>query len=247
LYTPVDMARRDPSRVDPDTRFGTVPTAPVAELPSGERVYRAIKEAILSGELAANSRLVELALANQFGVSRTPVREALKRLIAEQLVVLDPVRGMVVRGIDPQEIDDAYGLREVLDGLAARLAAQRVSPEDLARMRAIMGLMTEAVTNGQEGMLVELNLRFHELLLGASGNERLGQVSRSLNYLVRLYSSAAFRSQDRDREVLSEHEAIVEALERRDPDQAEQAARRHMLEARTFLAKASITGSLEQR
>jgi len=218
----------------------------VAELPSGERVYRAIKEAILSGELPANSRLVELALANQFGVSRTPVREALKRLIAEHLAILDPVRGMVVRGIDTQEIDDAYTLREVLDGLAARLAAQRISPEDLARLRTIMELMAEAVERGREDTLVELNLRFHELLLDASGNERLRQLSRSLSDLVRLYSAKAFRSQERDRDVLAEHAAIVDALQRRDPDGAEHAARLHMVEARTFLARASITADLQR-
>jgi DNA-binding GntR family transcriptional regulator len=240
------MAGRGPSRDDAG-RPEAVPTAPVAELPSGERVYRAIKEAILGGELPANSRLVELALAHQFGVSRTPVREALKRLIAEHLAILDPVRGMMVRGIDAQEIDDAYSLREVLDGLAARLAAQRISPEDLARLRALMELMSEAVEGGREDALVELNLRFHELLVDASGNERLRQLSRSLSDLVRLYSSTAFRSQDRDREVLSEHEAIVGALEQRDPDAAEQAARHHMVEARTFLARASITSDLQLR
>lgn len=239
------MGRRATEK-DRDGRSAPVPVAPVAELPNGERVYRAIKEAILSGELPANSRLVELALAKQFGMSRTPVREALKRLTAEHLAFLDPARGMVVRGIDPKEIDDAYTLREVLDGLAARLAAQRISREDLARMRAIMEMMTQVVEGGPDLTLVELNLRFHELLLETSGNERLSQLSRSLNDLVRLYSSVAFRSQERDRDVLAEHAAIVDALERRDPDDAERAARHHMVEARIFLARASIAADLQQ-
>ncbi len=241
------MARAPRAASDAGRGSEAVRVATVAELPSGERVYRALREAILSGELPANTRLVELALANQFGMSRTPVREALKRLIAEHLAVLDPVRGMVVRGIDPQEIDDAYTLREVLDGLAARLAAQRISAEDLARLRRIMELMKEAVEGGRDDTLVELNLRFHELLLDASGNERLRQVSRTLNDLVRLYSSTAFRSQERDRAVLAEHASIVDALERRDPHAAERSARHHMVEARTFLARASITADLADR
>src|SRR5438128_2451017 len=138
------MAETRASEEDRAGEAKPAPFAPVAELPSGERVYRALKDAILSGELPANSRLVELSLAKQFGVSRTPVREALKRLTAEYLATLDPVRGMIVRGMDPQEIEEAYTLREVLEGLAARLAAQHMTAAGMTRLRAVLDAMSEA-------------------------------------------------------------------------------------------------------
>src|SRR5690242_16601242 len=97
---------------------------------SSERVYRGLREQILTGNLAPAVRLVELQLAQHFAVSRTPVREALKRLIAEGLVVADANRGMIVRDVDPAEVEDIYVVRESLDGLAARLAATHCSAED---------------------------------------------------------------------------------------------------------------------
>ena len=97
-------------------------------LPSSELVYRRFKDQIISGDLAPGSRLIELNIAADFGVSRTPVREALKRLAAENLVLADPARGMIVHAPDAGEIEDVFVVREALDGLAARLAAHRITP-----------------------------------------------------------------------------------------------------------------------
>ncbi|HEY3058083.1 MAG TPA: GntR family transcriptional regulator, partial [Chloroflexota bacterium] len=116
----------------------------MSALPNSERVYRSLRDQILTGALAPLTRLVELQVAHQFAVSRTPVREALKRLIAEGMVVGDPQRGMVVRDVDPAEVEDIYIIREVLDGLAARLAAGRASDTDLIKLHLLMELMQES-------------------------------------------------------------------------------------------------------
>ena len=214
------------------------------ELPDGERVYRAIKEAILSEELPPDSRLVELSLASHLGVSRTPVREALKRLTAEGLAVIDPPRGMVVKPIGEQEMEEIYAVREVLDGLAARLAAQRISDEDLARLRGLTEVMSRAVEEGGRAALVQANIRFHEIIFQAAGNERLLQMGRNLTDSVRRSSSTAFRSLERDIDVLQEHSELVTALEQRDAAAAERLAREHMVKARSYLARTSVTADL---
>src|SRR5690348_17070326 len=115
----------------------------LAALPSSERVYRSLRDRIVTRGLPPGARLVELELAQQFDSSRTPVREALKRLSAEGLVSIDPARGMVVREIDPAEAEDIYVIREVIDGLAGRLAAPRVTDDDVTKLRVLMDTQRE--------------------------------------------------------------------------------------------------------
>ncbi len=206
-------------------------------LPSSERVYQGLKDQILAGSLAPNSRLVELQLASQFQVSRTPVREALKRLAAEGLVSVDPLRGMVVREVDPVEIEEIYVIREVLDGLASRLAAQRITDADLTKLHLLMEMMRESVRAQHWEAMVQANIKFHEIIHSAAGNQRLSVLARSLQDFVRRFSTKAFASTSRDVEVLLEHEEIVKALESRDPDLAEVASRRHVTGARSYLSE----------
>lgn len=207
-----------------------------ATLPSSERVYGALRHQILSGELKPNQRLVELQLAGQFGLSRTPVREALKRLSAEGLVALDPVRGTIVRHVDAAEVEDIYAIREALDGLAARLAATYGSDGDIAKLQLIAELMEESAHAGHWEAIVQINIMFHEVLYSASHNERLAAMARSLQDAVRQYSSLVFTDPDRVGEVVREHAEIVAALEARDPDRAEAACRGHMDRAREHMA-----------
>lgn len=206
-------------------------------LPSSERVYQGLKDQILAGALAPNARLVELHLASQFQVSRTPVREALKRLAAEGLVSVDPLRGMVVRDVDPVEIEEIYVIREVLDGLAAKLAAERITAADLTKLHLLMEMMRDAVRAQRWEAMVQANIKFHEVIHSAAGNQRLSVLTRSLQDFVRRFSSKAFASPERDDEVLEEHEEIVRALEARDPEAAEAASRRHVAGARAFLSR----------
>lgn len=215
-----------------------------AELPISQRAYLAVKEAILNGDLPPGSRLVELALADDLGMSRTPVREALNRLLAEELAVVDPMRGMIVKPFDAREVEDFYTLREVLDGLAAKLAAQRISQDQLIRLGALVERMELATEKGDEKALVHANVLFHETIFDASANQRLLSLSRTLSDFVRRLSSVAFSDPERDREVAREHRAILDALESRDPEQAERCAREHMAHARSHYVRQSALADL---
>ena len=209
------------------------------QLPASERIYSLMKERILSGQLPSGSRLVELSLASELGVSRTPIREALKRLRVEGLITVDPVRGMIVRMIDPHEVEDFYITREVLDGLAARLAAQRISSDQLLRLQTIVDAMESAVERSDHAQMVLANIRFHDAVFRAASNEWLLSLGHSLIDFVRLLSAAAFTDPARDLEVVEEHRQILAALEARDPEAAEAASRRHMVEARSNYIRAS--------
>ena len=206
-------------------------------LPSSERAYRGMREQILAGILPPGTRLVELQLAAQFNVSRTPVREALKRLTAEGLVATNPLSGLVVREVNGNEVEDIYAIREALDGLAARLAAERATDADLARLRLLMELMGESARTEHWQSLVQLNIKFHEVLYAAARNERLAAIGRSLQDGIQRFSSMVFSDVERVAAVLLEHEQVVRALESHDPEAAEVAARRHLSAARRNLSR----------
>lgn len=215
-----------------------------APVPSSERVYQALKHRILAGMVEPGTRLVELQLATEFTVSRTPVREALKRLTAEGLIRVDPVRGIVVSDVDARELEEIFVIREVLDGLAARLAAGRVSSTDLTKLHLLMDMMRDAVKAGHWEGMVQANIKFHDVLHQAAGNERLRHLTRNLLDFVRRFSTEAFASQERAAAVLAEHEEIIRAMEARDPDLAEKVARRHVESAREFMAGRYLSQSM---
>ncbi|HEY3218197.1 MAG TPA: GntR family transcriptional regulator [Candidatus Limnocylindria bacterium] len=208
------------------------PPADADGLPSSERTYQRLRNMILSGELPPGTRLVEATLAATCGVSRTPVREALKRLTDGNLVATDPLRGLVVRKPEPAEVEDVYLVREVLDGLAARLSAQRVTPDDLVRLRFVVESMDEAIREGRLDVIVSTNIAFHDLLYSIAANRTLRRIGTDLSDYVRRFSAEAFVSTGRVHGVLAEHRRILEQLERGDPDAAERASREHLQNAR---------------
>jgi len=207
-------------------------------LPNSERVYQQLRKAILKNELLPNTRLVEVQVAGELGVSRTPVREALKRLLAEGFVSRDPLGGLVVHAASPGDVEDAYPVREVLDGLSARLAAQRVTPEDVIKLQLIHDTMVDAMKDGRQDDAVRTNIAFHDAIYEIAGNGRLLALGRELTDFVRRFSSEAYYdSPERREQVVEEHAAILSAIERADPDQAEAAARRHLREARAHMTR----------
>jgi len=209
-------------------------------LPSSELVYRRLKDQIVSGKLAPDSRLVELSIAAEFGVSRTPVREALKRLAAEKLVLADPARGMVVHAPDATEIEDVFIVREALDGLAARLAAHRITPSELSRLRLIVESMRQAIASDRREQVVVANQRFHDIIYAAAGNPMLARIAGDLRDYVRRFSTLPFASPDRVEHVLAEHEAILAALEQHDPEAAHRASDVHLAAAREYLVRLDL-------
>jgi DNA-binding GntR family transcriptional regulator len=206
-------------------------------LPSSERVYRRLREMILDGELPPQTRLVEIQLAEQFEVSRTPVREALKRLAAEQLVLSDAVRGLIVHAPEPHEIEDVYRVRDALDALAVRLAAVRITPDEVQHLRLVLDSMAEAIREHRTDLVVNANIAFHDVIYRAAGSSTLWRLARELSDFVRRFSSGAFSSPERSSAVLREHEAILDALERHDQDAAVAASTQHLRTASDYLVK----------
>ena len=197
--------------------------------PIGERVYRELRAALLHGTIAPGERLVEADLAGRLGVSRTPVREALARLVAEGMVT---VRGSGLVARDAAgEMADIYGLRQVLEGYAARLAAQRATPEELDRLSALSSQLRTAIDQDDLDQHVELNNAFHLAVAEASRNDRL--IKLISDYRAYFLNREALRRYDRATMLRSQeqHEAIVTALRAGVGDAAEQLVRAHFQEA----------------
>jgi DNA-binding GntR family transcriptional regulator len=216
-------------------------------LSSSERVYRDLRERIVDGSLAPGTRLVELQVAGELGVSRTPVREALKRLMAEAFVSRDEFGGLIVHTPSPGEVEEAYPLREVLDGLAARLAAYRLSPEEQVKLDVIHKAFSGAVRKKRMDDVVIANIAFHDAIYEASRNRRLVAMAQELSEFVRRFSTAAYASPERAREIVAEHGAILRALETQDPDAAEAAARHHMRQSHIYAMGLRARGQLAPR
>ncbi|HEY8691328.1 MAG TPA: GntR family transcriptional regulator [Chloroflexota bacterium] len=220
-----------------DNTAMTIDALALAALPSSERVYRSLRDRIVEGKLPPGTRLVEFELAQQFDSSRTPVREALKRLSAEGLVSIDPARGMVVREIDAVQAEEIYVIREVIDGLAGRLAAPRVTEDDLTRLRVLMDTQRECVQDGDWLEMTRANRRYHEVIYRASGSRHLMEMAGNLHDLVRTFSLRCFANPERGQLVVDEHERIAEGLLAHDAPGVEAASKEHIARARAHHAR----------
>jgi len=200
-------------------------TAPTG-LSLGERAYRAIRDAILTNRLRVNEPLREEALAQQLGMSRTPVREAIGWLRLEGLIQETRPRGFVVATVTATDIFHVYAVREVLEGFCVRLAAQRITAHELFHLSTLLDQMARALDDAAEFTI--LNQKFHQLIVETTGNPVLKKIMDDLMAVVARFPVSAYQVPDRTGHALAEHHRIVEALERRDQDSAEAAAREHL-------------------
>jgi DNA-binding GntR family transcriptional regulator len=195
-------------------------------LPRGEAAYLYIRRAIQDGKLAPGERLREIELAKQVGLSRTPIREALSRLESEGLVAHDAVRGVVVAELDYGMVTELYYMREVLEGTAARLAAQHASDVEISILDDLCRQYEAALKD--EAALAVSNRRFHEMLYRCSHNRYLLNMVTVLHNALSLLGGTTLGNPERAAESLGEHRAVVTAIRARDADAAEQALRAHI-------------------
>ena len=196
-----------------------------------DQVYAAIRERITSGSLPRGARVHQEDLAEELGVSRTPVREALRRLAAEGLVEMRTNRGARVADVDQHGMRVSYEARTVIEPGAARLAAGQQLEDPLARMRAAVAAQRRSLRNVQRSF--EANREFHLALAAASGNEFLSQFAERL-WVARIGETIYERQvQTQERMLLDvrEHEQILEAIEAGDGRRAESLTRRHLADA----------------
>ncbi len=195
-------------------------------LASGEAAYRQIKSAIAQGQLKPGERLRESELADFVGLSRTPVREALSRLEAEGLVAHDATRGVVVAELDYNMVTELYFMREVLEGTAARLAAQHTSDVELSILDDHCQQYEQQLNDSSA--LAPANRRFHETLYRCSHNRYLLNMVTLLHDALSLLGGTTLSDPDRAAETLREHRAVVTAIRARDANGAEEAMRAHI-------------------
>lgn len=213
-------------REDPG-RSTTVTTATDGAMPVAEQVYRLIRDAIAAGRLAPRARLSERHLSASFGVSTSPIKAALKRLEQEGMVVTQPRRGTWV-AFAPEKAHEMGLIRAALEGIAARLAAERIAPEDLARLEAIMEELRTATRALDRDALVEANDRYHALVLKAADNVFLTNAVRGLRGYF-LITQARMRTMRLKPDLaMAEHERIFAALAAHDAPAVEEAMRAHI-------------------
>ncbi len=194
-----------------------------------------LREAILSGEIAAGDQLSVPALSARLGISRSPVREAVLAMAAEGLAVERPRRGVVAVEFGPEDADAVHEVRGPLEGLAARLAATRITPAALAGLRAILARQAAAVASGDDASSFAANALFHAAIAAAAGNPELPRLLGTLEGRMALALRRAAARPDHRAAALAEHQRVLEALERRDGDAAEAAMRGHLADTRARL------------
>jgi DNA-binding GntR family transcriptional regulator len=192
-------------------------------------IFEILQTEILEGDLPPGARVKEAELAERFGLSRTPIREALRRLETRGLLVHEPYRGMVVARLEPSAIAELYVMREVLDGAAARMAAQHATETEIAAMENQIARDRKILDDPQS--LAQSNRAFHMAIYRAAHNRFLMKSSDALTEALALLGPTTLAAAGRGRQSIDEHATIVAAIRARDGDAAEAAARRHIRNA----------------
>ncbi|MDP4119244.1 MAG: GntR family transcriptional regulator [Bacillota bacterium] len=201
------------------------------KFPLGAVLLDKLREKIISGEYKAGENLTEMKLANEYGISRTPIREALRKLEGEGLVEIIPNKGAVIVGLTDSEISDVYNIRMRIESMAAYLAAKNISDEQLERLREAHELFVFYVRNGNEGRISEIDFTFHDIIYEASKSRPLQSILHGLSCYIRCTRHETLKIEGRKEKAAREHEAILKAIEERNADLAEKLAYEHIINA----------------
>ena len=213
---------------EPDLQFPPLEVDPQSHLQIKEVVYRRLVRAIVELRLHPGEQLRERRLAEQMGVSKTPIREALVRLEKEGLVTVAPYRGAIVRGYTHRDVREIYELRELLDGFCARRAAMRASDADEAELRANVRRSRALLADGAVDEVASLFDDFDCILYRQAHGHRIGHLIDELHLHLERLGNLTVTVPGRLDTSIGQHEAIVWAIVKRDPVAAEQACREHI-------------------
>lgn len=193
-----------------------------------ETVYHEIESAIIDGSLKPGESLTELHLSRELGVSRTPIREALRRLEQDELIRYVPNKGAVVIGISRKDTEDMYNIRMLIEGLAAEWAAQNITSDELAEMKETIELQEYYASKGDSDQVLRLDDAFHEQLYNASRSRMLKHVLKNFHSYATPVRVLSIKSNSRIIASVGEHRAIYEALENHDSSKGKLLAREHI-------------------
>lgn len=209
------------------------------------RVFHKIRDDILNGHYKSQEELRENTIAKELGVSRTPVREALRQLELEGLVTIIPNKGAYVNGITPEDVEDIYQMRARLEGLCARMACQRITSEQLDEMEEVIVLSKFHEKKGNFDQLVELDSRFHEILFEACQSKMLEHHLKNLHQYVQRVRKSSLASGRRAEKSTIEHENIMTAIRDRDQDRADELAIQHIMNTISNIRSRRIESIME--
>lgn len=196
------------------------------------RVFAKLKEDILSGAYQENDELREITIGEEMGVSRTPVREALRQLELEGLVKIIPNKGAYVTGITPRDVRDIYKIRSMLEGLCARWATEHITPAQTDELEEILLLMEFHMKKRPEERAAQMSAldgRFHQVLYEASDSRILEHMLSDFHKYVKMARTRSVGSKERAEKSLEEHREILEAIKKKDKILAEKLANRHVM------------------
>jgi DNA-binding GntR family transcriptional regulator len=204
-------------------------------LPLRERIHDRLRNAILNGDLAAGTPVIEADIAARLGASRTPVREALRRLEAEGLLEPRGLRGTVVRELREDEVECVFEIREALESLAARRAARTIREGHLDRLDGYLDEMRDAIDDPSE--MERQDTAFHDLILAVASGERLKRMLTDLREELITYRFFSLSDRERRHESIDEHQAILDALRAHDEVAAGERTAQHIANARAAVLR----------
>ena len=197
-------------------------------LPLRDVVFNTLRQAILKGELKPGERLMEIQLAKRLGVSRTPIREAIRKLELEGLVVMIPRKGAEVAKITEKDLRDVLEVRCTLEELAVSLAANNIKKEDVAVLEAKNNEFIEAISKENVVEMAEADVNFHDAIYALTDNARLIQILNNLREQMYRYRFEYIKDSDKRKTLVEEHRIIIEALANKDTEAVKKAVRQHI-------------------
>lgn len=214
------------------------------------KVFRRLREDILTGVYREHDELREITIGEELGVSRTPVREALRQLELEGLVTIIPNKGAYVTGITAKDVADIYRIRSMLEGLCARWATEHITPEQINELEEVLLLSRFHLSKEEKGkasQVTELDGKFHKILYEASNSRILEHVLSDFHKYVQMARTLSVGARDRAERSVEEHTKILEAIKNRDADQAELLANRHIMKVMENLHMEETDGENRRR
>jgi DNA-binding GntR family transcriptional regulator len=199
------------------------------KLPLRDKVFAQLREEILDRKYDTNEELKEVSIGKRLGVSRTPVREALRQLELEGLVTIVPNKGAYVAGISSDDIHDIYVIRSYLEGLCAKWACRHATEHELQELEEIICLAEFNATRNRYEQMAELDSKFHETLYNACGSKMLRHILRDFHQYVESVRKQTLSRSERACAAIEEHKGIYEAIKNRDEDLAEELSNQHII------------------
>ena len=193
------------------------------------KIFNILRQQILDGKYIPGDSLIETKLAEELGVSRTPIREAIRQLELEGLVNSVPNKGVIVKGITEKDIEDIYTIRKVLEGVAAKWAVEKISDEGIRELKDNFELMEFYTAKGDIEQVAKLNTSFHDIIFSATKSSVLQHILTDFQYYVQWARYKSLKAPGRAQEALEEHRLIPNAFIKRDHENAEKTVTEHIV------------------